>query len=60
MTYHSQNSKIKEISPSKIWSTFKGFDHEIINLQDFDKSLQIASCKAAEVDEMKKLIFHCL
>ena len=34
VTYHSQNSKIKKFSGQKIWSTFKGFDSEIINFQE--------------------------
>ena len=29
-----QNSKIKKISSSIIWSIFEGFDREIMNFQD--------------------------
>ena len=68
VTYYSQNSKIKKISPLKFWSILKGFDPAIVNFQeqkdfpprDFDKSLQLDSCMTIERHRMKTLKFRRL
>ena len=65
MTYYSQNSKIKKISPLKNLVTFYRFFREIINFQewkdfpprDFDKSLQMMNCMATEWHRWKNWNF---